>query len=426
MARTFDVQAVIDGQTSIRPQLPLLAVMTFIMFLDGYDVFMLGRIAPAMADSFHESVARLTMVFLAQQAGLAIGSLVISPISDRYGRKILLMVSTGAFGLLTVATVWTHSLAEVAVLRGIAGWFLSGVIPNAAALLTEFAPPGRRASCVSIAFTGFTTGGAAGALVAMWLLKRYGWQIGFWLGGIVPLMSVPLLVFIIHESLQFRARRNPHDRAIARSLLRIDPTLQIADVDAYRVGPENGARAVAGGIWNLLSDGRTPLTLLLWTAYFIALGMIALLASWMATFFLKRSGVPLELSAAYSLLAFVGGIGGTTTVGLLMDRFGRTRVLTLLFMIDAVSLMLMGTLTFGSWVRAAPTFVMPRLSRYVESTTVAGVAGSKSLERLMREPVTVISSIAAAFSPRELSSAVLWATGRDCRHEWLHAARDVP
>jgi MFS transporter, AAHS family, 4-hydroxybenzoate transporter len=51
MARTFDVQAVIDGQTSIRPQLPLLAVMTFIMFLDGYDVFMLGRIAPAMADS---------------------------------------------------------------------------------------------------------------------------------------------------------------------------------------------------------------------------------------------------------------------------------------------------------------------------------------------------------------------------------------
>jgi AAHS family 4-hydroxybenzoate transporter-like MFS transporter len=358
MGRTLDLQAVIDGQTRIRPHLPLLAVMTLIMFLDGYDVFMLGRIAPAMAQSFGEPVARLTMVFLVQQMGLAIGSLVIGPVSDRYGRKLLLMVSAAAFGAFTLGTVWTHSLVQVAILRGLAGVFLAGVIPNAAALLTEFAPPGRRASFVSIAFTGFTAGGAAGALVAIWLLKRYGWQSGFWLGGIVPLLSVFLLGFVVHESLQFRARRDPHDPAIGRSLKRIDPNLQLADVLAYRAGPDTQtARPAAGGVWNLLSDGRMPLTLLLWIAYFIALGIIALLASWMAAFFLDRSGIPLEVSAAYSLLSFAAGIGGTTTVGVLMDRFGRTRVLALLFVSDALAMMLMGSLHFGGWPFVAVTIV---------------------------------------------------------------------
>lgn len=330
METALDPQEAIDRRKSVRAQLPLLSVMTLIMFLDGYDVFMLGRIAPAMAASFREPVARLTMVFLAQQVGLAVGSFLISPISDRFGRKILLMISVGAFALLTLATVRAHSLTEVAVLRGLAGLFLSGVIPNAAALLTEFAPPGRRASFVSIAFTGYTAGGAAGALVAMWLLKRYGWESGFWLGGVVPLLAMPLLAVFVHESPEFRARRDARAPAAA---------------------------GAAGGVLSLLSQGRTRLTLLLWTAYFIALGIIALLASWMATFFLVRSHVPLELSAAYSLLSFIGGIGGTTTVGFLMDRYGRTRVLTLLFAIDAVGLMLIGSLPFGSWPFIAAMFI---------------------------------------------------------------------
>ncbi len=46
----------------------------------------------------------------------------------------------------------------------------------------------------------------------------------------------------------------------------------------------------------------------------------------------------------------------------------------------------------GSWVMAAPTFTMPRLSRYEESTTVVGFGESKSVERRMREPVTTTSS----------------------------------
>ncbi|WP_404710351.1 MFS transporter [Sphingomonas sp. MMS24-J13] len=345
---TIDIQAVIDRQPSIRRQIPLLVVMTLVMFIDGYDVFMLGRIAPAIADEFGEPATRLTLVFVLQQVGLAVGSFVIGPLSDRYGRKSMLMLSSAVFGVLTLGVLYCHTLTEVAILRGSAGFFLAGVIPNATALLTEFTPPGRRASFVSIAFTGYTAGGAAASFAALSLLKHFGWRSTFWLGGLIPLLLVPLVAIVVRESLQFRFRRNPADRRIARDLVAIEPDLVIADTSDFTIArPDN--RPEASGLTALFRGGRAPVTLLLWAAYFIALGMIALLASWSATFFLKLDGVPLDVSAAYSLLSFIAGVGGTTTVGLVMDRLGRARVLTILFVIDAVSIGLMGLVPYGGW-----------------------------------------------------------------------------
>jgi AAHS family 4-hydroxybenzoate transporter-like MFS transporter len=347
---TIDIQAVIDRQPTVRRQIPLLVMMTLVMFIDGYDVFMLGRIAPAIADEFGEPATRLTLVFVLQQVGLAVGSFVIGPLSDRYGRKSLLLISSAAFGLLTLGVLFCHNLTEVAVLRGAAGFALAGVIPNATALLTEFTPPGRRASFVSIAFTGYTAGGAAASFAALSLLKHFGWRSTFWLGGLIPLLLVPIVAWVVRESLQFRFRRNPADPRIGRDLAAIEPGLVIADTSDFTIGRADGSdRPEAKGLSALFGQGRAPVTLLLWGAYFVALGMIALLASWSATFFLKLDHVPLDVSAAYSLLSFLSGVVGTTTVGMMMDRVGRARVLTILFAIDAVSIGLMGLVPYGSW-----------------------------------------------------------------------------
>lgn len=350
MSSTIDVQAVIDRQATIRRQLPLLVMMTLLMFIDGYDVFMLGRIAPAIADDYGEPATRLTLVFVLQQVGLAVGSFVIGPLADRFGRKRLLLLSTAAFGVLTLFVLFAQTLTQVALLRGLTGLALAGVIPNATALLTEFTPPSRRASFVSIAFTGYTVGGAAASFAALGLLKRFGWESIFWLGGLIPLLLVIPTALVVRESLQFRARRNPADRSIGRDLQRIEPALVVADTSDFSVGtPDGSDRPSTAGLGAIVSDGRGPVTALLWIAYFIALGMISLLGSWMATFFLKLEQVPLDVSAAYSLLGFVSGICGTTTVGLLMDRLGRARVLTVLFVVDAISIGLMGSVPFGSW-----------------------------------------------------------------------------
>jgi len=345
----FDVQTVIDRQTRVAPHLPALILITLIMLIDGYDVFMLGKIAPAMAADFGEPVTGLTLVFVLQQAGLAIGSFLVGPISDRYGRKRVILISVTVFGVLTLAPIWASSLFQVAVMRGVAGLFLAGVIPNAAAMLTEFAPPHRRASFVSIAFTGYTAGGAGSALVVIWLLDSQGWESAFLIGGIVPLILAPLFALVTDESLQFRIRRNPRDPALKRAVLRLDPTLDLSGVAEFRLGEgaRKGRSPKPGDVFSVFRDGRTPMTLMLWISFFMALGLISLMGAWMATFFHELADVPLSRWAAYSLLSFVGGIAGTTSVGFLMDRYGRTRVLVTLFLVDAVALAMIGLLPFG-------------------------------------------------------------------------------
>lgn len=349
-SEAFDAQQVIDRQTSVRPHLPLLILMTLIMLIDGYDVFMLGKIAPAMAAEFGEPLTALTIVFVLQQVGLAIGSFLVGPLSDRYGRKIVLLVCVVAFGILTLAPIWATSLFEVAVMRCIAGLFLAGVIPNAAAMLTEFAPPHRRASFVSIAFTGYTAGGAGGALVAIWLLDSHGWESAFLIGGIIPLVLAPIFAFATNESLEFTIRRNPRDPAIKRALLKLDPTLDLTGVSEFRFGggKTEGRLPKPGDALSVFRDGRAPMTAMLWATFFMGLGIISLLGAWMATFFYQLADVPLSRWAAYSLLSFVGGLVGTSTVGFLMDRYGRTRVLVTLFLVDAVALAAIGLLPFGS------------------------------------------------------------------------------
>jgi AAHS family 4-hydroxybenzoate transporter-like MFS transporter len=347
---SFDVQPVIDRQTRVAPHLPLLIVMTLIMLIDGYDVFMLGKIAPAMAADFGEPVTRFTLIFVLQQAGLAIGSFVVGPVSDRFGRKLVMLICVLMFGMLTLLPIWAETLYQVAILRGIAGLFLAGVIPNVATMLTEIAPPRRRAAFVSISFTGYTAGGAGGALMAIWLLDAYGWTSAFLIGGIMPLILAPLLMLTTDESLQFRIRRNPRDPRIARALLKLDPTLDLRGVESFRLGDGTaaGRSPKPGDALGVFRDGRTRMTLMLWLAFFLALGVVSLLGSWMATFFFQLASVPLSRWAAYSLIGFAGGLVGTSTIGFLMDRFGRGRVLVTVFVIDAAALAAIGMLPFAS------------------------------------------------------------------------------
>ncbi len=404
MARPFDIQAVIDRQRALPPQLPLLALMTIVMLIDGYDVFMLGRVGPAIAADFGEPITALTLVVVLQQVGLAVGSFAIGPLSDRYGRKTMLLASVAAFGVLTLATLWMRTIVEVAVLRGIAGLFLAGVIPNATALLTEHAPPSRRASFVSIAFTGYTGGGMAAAGVAILLLDTYGWESAFWIGGLVPLALLPVFALGIRESLQFRASRNPHDPRIARDLQRIEPGLSLSGEEVFVVGQGTAARPRGPAVGQVFGEGRLGLTLLLWTTYFLALGLIALLAAWMSALFLQLEGVPLSRSAAYALLSFAGGVAGTTTVGALMDRLGRTTVLVVLFVVDALALMGIGLTAFGSW----PFTILMLIWGYAQ----AGGQGGINALCAQVYPTTVRSTgVGWAFGVGRLGGVVLPAAG---------------
>ncbi|MEH3105958.1 MAG: MFS transporter [Sphingomonas fennica] len=346
--RWIEVRALLDRQPIGGFHRRIVALSTLLMLIDGFDVFMIGKLAPAIAAGFGETPAAMARVFLFQQIGLAIGAFAMGPLADARGRKAVLMLSMAVFGTLTLAIPFARTLGEVAVLRGVSSVFLGGVVPNVCALMAELCPARRRSTFLSILFVGYSAGGAGGALVAAFLLDRYGWQSGFWIGGTVPLVLLLLYWRLVPESPQVQARRNPHDPRIARTLMRLEPDPALLDAAFYNEEDRGAASRPRVGPAALFTDGRLPSTMLLWAANLLSMANIALLGAWMPTFFQEMGGISIQRFALVSMLTFAGGITGTMSIGPLMDRMRPHRVLAAIFLLNAVALAAIGHLPFGT------------------------------------------------------------------------------
>jgi len=346
--REVNLDEVLADQKVNRTHVGVLLLCTLIMIIDGFDVFLIGKLAPAISSSFGLPADAMTIVFVLQQAGLAAGAFLIGPLADKYGRRLMLISCTVLFSLFTLLTLIATSITEFAIYRAIAGLFLSGVIPNVVALLSEIAPARLRATFITIVFCGYSAGGVLAAAFTATMLESHGWHAGFWLGGLVPLALVPFIMWYLPESVQFRAGRNGKDPRIVPTLRRIAPSFVPQADDHYLPA---AARPATGSKWNIMEIFRDRLalaTVLIWLSYFFALGNIALLASWIATFFSELGGVSLQDFAVVSIVGFFGGLVGMLSVGFLMDRFGHLRVLPLIFLLNGVSAFVIGYIPFGT------------------------------------------------------------------------------
>jgi len=343
----FDIQAFIDRQNVKPIHIGVLAIMTLIMFIDGFDIFMIGKIAPAIADDFGQPATALTQLFFFQQIGLAIGAFGATPLADRLGRRRMLLITSAAFGVLTLAGAFATSIHQLAILRGLSGIFLSGGLPVAMALLAEITPKHRRSTFLAIALAGYSTGSASGAAVAVWLVQDYGWQSGFWVGGLLPLISLPLLLLIVPESLQFRVARNPADRTIARTLRRIERSITLDGTEQFAVG-DGSARAEKARITDIFREGRARTTIIIWAASVLGMGTTALLANWLPTYFREMSGISIQRFAIASMISFAGGLCGTLTIGYLLDRVRASRLIPVYYVGMAAMLAMLGTVPFGT------------------------------------------------------------------------------
>ena len=338
----FDVAAFIDERPIGWREIVTLVVVSIVLFIDGFDMYFFGKMLPAIAEGLGVSPQGMTGVVTAQQVGMFAGAIVMPPLADRIGRKPVLALCLLVFGVLSLWAAYATTPTMMAWLRGISGIFFSAMLPVGMALLSEMTPRRRRASFLSIALVCFSGANIASGAMTAWLLDIYGWQIGFWLGGALPLLGLPLLL-LIPESLPFRVTRDAADPRIGATIRRIDPGAGIVGGEVFHLGEAArpverlGPLAMFGGIyWRQ--------TALLFAACFFAMGNIALLANWLPTYFQELGGVPIQEFAKYMIIGFLGGALGTLTIGRLMDKVNPYVLVGGFFLLDAIAIGALGYL----------------------------------------------------------------------------------
>src|SRR6185312_15304178 len=310
-----EINAIIRSARLNRFHILIVTLCTTVAIFDGFDTQIIAYVGPMIVRDFHIPFSSLGALFGASMVGLTIGALCLPILADHFGRKPLILVSTGLFGVLSFLTVSVDSFSSLLALRVLTGLGLGAALPNVVALVSEYAPNGMRV-LVNITLGGFGCGALLAGAVSSFLLPLYGWHAMFYVGGAIPLISLLLLAIWLPESLPFMVLKKaaPAER-VAQLLRRVDPAQDFDPLPRFTVQEKKLAGFT---VRHLFKDGRAAMTGLLWLAQFMNLLVLLFMLNWTPTL-LREAGLSLQASIWTTVGFSVGGVFGAILVGRLMD-----------------------------------------------------------------------------------------------------------
>lgn len=321
-------ESALERQRVGKLQLRVALLCALVQAFDGYDITSIGLATPSLIHFWSLPPAAFAKAFIMSSVGILVGALASGPLGDRIGRKPLLVASTAIIGTFSLLSAFAPSLAALVVLRFFTGIGIGGAMPATVALTSDYTPERHRASFIMWMFCGNTIGGFVGGQLAAQMLPHFGWQSIFLVGGVAPLLLVPVLVLALPESPRFLLARGSASPGALRVLggLGLEPaSAGGAEVDVARGNP----------VTALFGSGFARLTVLLWIMFFAGLLDLYLLGYWLPAV-LHLSGLSPADSAFAASMQTAGGVVSILALGPLSRRFGAERVLSLSFALGAL------------------------------------------------------------------------------------------
>ena len=130
----IDVAQLVDRSRVGAFQWGIFTLCSLCLIMDGFDVQAMGYVAPAIIREWQIPNYVLGPVFSAALLGVLIGSLLLSMLADKIGRRPVLIGTTFFYALLTWLTARAYSLEELRIVRVIGGIGMGAIMPNAMAL----------------------------------------------------------------------------------------------------------------------------------------------------------------------------------------------------------------------------------------------------------------------------------------------------
>ena len=333
-AQSLNITRTIDDRKVSPYQWSIIGVCAAVASMDGFDAQAIGYVGPTLIKQWSLTGPVFGLAVSIGLVGLMLGALFIAPLADRFGRRPLIILSTALFGVFTLATAFAQNVDQLMVLRFLTGLGLGGCMPNAISLTSEYSPAKNRAFLVMVMFNGFTLGSLVGGLIAARLVPTLGWQAVFVVGGILPLLLVPVFWAAVPESLRYLVTSKAPGAKVAAILKRIDPAIDAGPETDYAVAEAHAKRM---SVAQLFTDGRARRTILLWVVFFMSLLDVYMLVNWMPAL-MRSVGAPPTMSILFGVMLQLGGFVGSFPLGWLLDRYGARATMAPAYILGAAAI----------------------------------------------------------------------------------------
>lgn len=305
-----------------RVQLIAVTMCVLLNALDGFDVLSISFASPGIAAEWGIDRAALGLVLSMELIGMAVGSVVIGPFADRYGRRpmILMCLVFMTIGMYLAGTA--GGLVELSVYRLGTGLGIGGMLAAINAMTAEFANARYRHTAVIIMAGGYPLGAVLGGAIVSDLLISNDWRVVFYFGAAVTAAFIPLVWFLLPESVSYLAQSRSSD-----ALARINSLLG-------RMGHESAGALPSAthttAVTELFSDTLRSKTILLTLAYFAHIMTFYFIIKWIPKLVVDMGFHPSEAGGVL-VWANVGGLMGCLMMGLLSGKFAlKTLIISVL------------------------------------------------------------------------------------------------
>lgn len=334
--KRIDVAKVIDDAKFNPFHWMVMCLCALLLIFDGYDLFIYGVVLPVIMKQWGLSPLQAGALGSYALFGMMFGALTFGTLADKIGRKKGIAVCFALFSGATIVNGFATTPTEFGIFRFLAGLGCGGLMPNAVALMNEYAPKRLRSTLVAVMFSGYSLGGMLSAGVGIYMLPRFGWESMFFAAA-VPLVLLPAILYYLPESIGFLVRQGRHEQARAL-LARIDPSRTLGASDELVLHETKGGSV---SVLELFREGRLVRTLCLWVAFFCCLLMVYALSSWLPKL-MASAGYSLGSSLTFLLALNFGGMAGAILGGWLGDRFNLYKVMVGFFVAAGLSISLLG------------------------------------------------------------------------------------
>ncbi|QMV14137.1 MFS transporter [Vibrio spartinae] len=293
--------------------------VTFALALSGLSelasIYFVQPLLPFLSDKYHIPVDHVSIILSVEMALLAIGLLFTGSLSDRFGRKKLIVTSLFSGAILTCCCSFITSWNVLVAVMGLLGLTLSGIAAAATAYISEEVAPAVAGIVTGYFVFGNSMGGMSGRVFASQMIEHTTLHNIFY-GFSILLLCVSVLVLVtLPESKNFK------------------PTPKL-----------NLSRMINGMGEHFRNKMISPVYCL----GFIMFGSFASLYNYL-TFYVSHK--PFNLTHAQAGLisvCFILSVITAPQAGRLANKFGATKVLTGLFSVMIVGMLLALTHTLTS------------------------------------------------------------------------------
>jgi AAHS family benzoate transporter-like MFS transporter len=317
----------------------VVGLSTLGLIFDGYDLVVygtvvstflrdpsqIGEVTPALAGALGSYAL----------VGVLVGALLAGTVADIVGRRKVMLLAYAWFSVGMAITALMSSATLFGLMRFVTGVGVGALVATTGALVSEFAPPGKKNLANAITYSGVPLGSLLAALLAILLLDLIGWRGMFFIGALPLVTLLPLAFFKMPESPAWLASRGRLDEARA-----ISERTGVPVPEAPPVAAQEGARPERVGFAGLFSGSNLLPTIVLGLMSALGLLLVYSINTWLPELML-RAGFNAKGSLSFLLVSNGGAVIGALVGSRLADRLGPKPVVAGCFLIGAVSIFLL-------------------------------------------------------------------------------------